>query len=227
MKTAIMNKINAKAAKKIATIVLATVAAFSVMGCSVEKTVTKTETYTDADGNTVTATTTQTLDKNGKVKNGTAEITVEPAEAVDDNPGFFDNDLWSISYNPDEWYGYVDDNGSVIINYLGEAAGSSYMEIKEYDGITASEVIEILEGIKGKKLTVIDNMGMSGEYTCMAYADDEVYTSGLYLADFYTIYEHNGKVIVIDEVTTHDDDDSRAEALAEKFVEVKNTLSLK
>lgn len=68
MKTAIMNKINAKAAKKIAAIVLATAAAFSVMGCSVEKTVTKAETYSATNGNTVTATTTQTLDKNGSNK---------------------------------------------------------------------------------------------------------------------------------------------------------------
>ena len=75
-----MKKINTKVSKKVAALILAAIAACSVMGCSVEKTVTRTETHTDADGNIITTTSTQTVDKNGKVKNGTAEIAIEPAE---------------------------------------------------------------------------------------------------------------------------------------------------
>lgn len=74
-----MKRLNTKVTKRIAAIVLAAVAAFAVMGCSVEKTMTTTETYTDENGNTVTMT--QTTDKNGNVKNGTAVI--EPAEAAE------------------------------------------------------------------------------------------------------------------------------------------------
>ena len=49
-----MKKINTKVSKRIAAIILAALAACSVMGCSVEKnfTVTETHTETDANGNT-------------------------------------------------------------------------------------------------------------------------------------------------------------------------------
>ena len=205
-----MKKLNKKTSTKIVAIILAAVAACSVMGCSVEKTVTTTETYTDENGNTVTET--QTIDENGNVKNGTAVI--EPAEAAElvtyefetydnvkvvidennivaqessedpeysdlvseeargniiapgrdfiyledadyyyvadlsrnlitvadkskaavdvaneeelpENPGFFETDLWSITYDTENWYGYVDEDGNTIINYLGECAGTS------------------------------------------------------------------------------------------------------
>ena len=48
---------------------MAATAAFTVMGCSLEKAVTTTETYTDADGNTITST--ALADEDGNVKNGT------------------------------------------------------------------------------------------------------------------------------------------------------------
>ena len=308
-----MKKMNAKIAKRIATIVLAAVAAFSVMGCTVEKTVTTTETHTDADGNTTTTTTTKTTDQDGNVNTETTEtesteakdlITYEfetfdnvkvvidedsivTQESCDDpensdlvsaeaagniiapgrdfvyledsnyyyvadlsrnlitvadkskvqteasndeelaeNPGFFETDLWSITYDTDDWYGYVNEEGNTIINYQGECAGTSLIEISELDAATAKEAVAILAEKKGKELTVSD--GFEGvDYTCFAYAADEVYESGLYIADFYTLYEHNGKVIVIDEAITHDDDDARAEALGEVFAELKNALVLK
>ena len=155
-----------------------------------------------------------------------AIVTVVDDEELADNPGFFETDSWSITYDTDEWYGYVDDEGNTVINYLGECVGTSLIEISEVDVATAKEAVAMLEDKKGKELTVIDALE-GEEYTCNAYAADEVYESGLYLADFYTIYEHNGKVIIVDEVVTHDDDDARAEALADIFVGVKNALVLK
>ena len=59
-----MRRINTKVSKRIAAIIFTVAAAFSLMGCSVERTVTTTETYTDADGNTTTTTTTN---HNGEV----------------------------------------------------------------------------------------------------------------------------------------------------------------
>ena len=58
-----MKKINTEISKKVVTAILAALATCSVMGCSVEKTVTTTETHTvtDADGNTTT-TSTQDID---------------------------------------------------------------------------------------------------------------------------------------------------------------------
>ena len=228
-----MKRIGKKTTKRVAAIILAAVAACSVMGCTVEKTVTTTETHTDADGNTVTTTTTQTTDNNGTVTNETTETTetaeaeTEPVEEeLPENPGFFDTDSWSITYDTEDWYGYVDEEGNTIINYLGECAGTSLIEISELDVATAKEAVAILAEKKGKELTVSD--GFEGvDYTCFAYAADEVYETGLYIADFYTLYEHNGKVIVVDEMVTHDDDDARAEALGEVFAGVKNALVLK
>ena len=144
----------------------------------------------------------------------------------DENPGFFETDSWSISYDTDSWYGYVNEEGNTVINYTGECAGTSLIEISELDVATAKEAVAILAEKKGKELTVSD--GFEGaDYTCFAYAADEVYESGLYIADFYTLYEHNGKVIVLDEAITHDDDDARAEALGEVFAELKSALVLK
>ena len=68
-----MKRVNTKVSKRIAAIVLAAVATFSVMGCSVEKnfTTTETHTYTDADGNTTTTTTTN---HNGEVTTETRKL---------------------------------------------------------------------------------------------------------------------------------------------------------
>ena len=110
-----MKKINEKMAKKIAVIVLAVAAAFSVMGCTVEKTVTKTETHTDADGNTTTTTTTKTTDNNGtttttETTEGATEEIEDPVEKFESVPIEFVNALgWDIAEitlkmsSSDEW----------------------------------------------------------------------------------------------------------------------------
>ena len=85
----IMKKFNEKVAKRVATLILVAVAAFSVMGCSVEKTVTTTETHTDADGNTTTTTTTKTTDNNGTTT--TTETTEGAAEEIEDAVAVFEN----------------------------------------------------------------------------------------------------------------------------------------
>ena len=71
-----MKKINTKTTKRVAAVILAAVAACSVMGCSVEKNFTTTETHTvtDANGNTVTTTTTN---HNGEVTTETITTTAE------------------------------------------------------------------------------------------------------------------------------------------------------
>ena len=95
-------------------------------------------------------------------------------KTADENPGFFETDSWSITYDTDSWYGYVNDEGNTIINYTGECAGTSLIEISELDVATAKEAVAILAEKKGKELTVSD--GFEGvDYTCFAYAADEVY----------------------------------------------------
>lgn len=108
-----MKKINTKVTRRIATIVFAAAAAFSLMGCSVEKnfTTTETHTYTDADGNTTTTTTTN---NNGEITTETTETTsadVEDAvETYESVPIEFDNELgWDVGSfslkmsSADEW----------------------------------------------------------------------------------------------------------------------------
>ena len=120
-----MKKINTKVSKRIAAIILAAFAACSVMGCSVEKnfTTTETHTYTDANGNTTTTTTTN---HNGEVTTETTTTTADEAmsameeemdveevsEAVmyEKVPVAFTNDMaWDIKEfyikmsNQDEW----------------------------------------------------------------------------------------------------------------------------
>ena len=159
-----MKKINVKVAKRIATIVLAAVAAFSVMGCNVEKTVTKTETHTDADGNTTTTTTTQTTDKNGtttttETTEGVAEEEIEDAVAVFENvPIVFSNEMgWDIGEltlkmsSSDEWSDnflgddlYLDDGDTMtginvtydeIDNLIDIYVADSTGEGIEFDGL--------------------------------------------------------------------------------------------
>lgn len=91
-------------AKKIAVIVLAVATTFSVIGCSVEKTVTTTESHTDADGNTVTTTTTQTTGNKGtttttETTEGAVEEEIEDPIAVFENvPIEFDNAMgWDVA----------------------------------------------------------------------------------------------------------------------------------
>ena len=106
----IMKKINTKVTKRIAVIVMAAAAAFSLMGCSVEKnfTTTETHTYTDADGNTTTTTTTN---HNGEVTTETTSSNeVDSVEAFENVPIEFDNEMgWDVGSfsikmsSSDEW----------------------------------------------------------------------------------------------------------------------------
>ena len=100
-----MKKVNTNVSKRIAVVIIAAFAAFAAMGCSVEKTVTKTESHTDADGNTVTTTTTN---HNGTV---TEETTTTAApKHFSEVPLAISNDMgWDIASislkmsEDDEW----------------------------------------------------------------------------------------------------------------------------
>ena len=110
-----MKKINTKTSKKIVAVILAAVAAFSIVGCSVKTDFksTETETVVDADGNETTTTTTN---DNGVVTTetttNTAEETEEAAELAvyEDVSIEFSNEMgWDIAgfylkmSSSDEW----------------------------------------------------------------------------------------------------------------------------
>lgn len=127
-----MKRVNTKVSKRIVTIVLAAAAAFSLMGCSVEKNFTTTETtsYTDENGNTTTTTTTN---NNGEVTTETTTYTSEEAMAYDEEdvyaeeldsevvyenvPVAFTNDMgWDIA----EFYIKMSGQDEWSDNFLGE-----------------------------------------------------------------------------------------------------------
>lgn len=153
---------------------------------------------------------------------------IETAETEEvENPGAFDTDSWSISYDTEKWYGF-EDNGSVVINNLNAVAGSSYIEITEADVATVDEAVAMLQDAKGKKLTTPEKAEVSGTECYVVY--DEPTDSdgeGVAIFDFYLIFENNGKVIIINESITQDSDESRAEALSYEFDDVVHTFVLK
>lgn len=144
-----------------------------------------------------------------------------------DNPGSFETDSWSISYDTDKWFGYASDDGSVIINNLNAVAGSSYIEIFEADSATANDAITMLENTRGKALVDPEKVEMNGKECYITYDEVGYAGEGVYIADFYIIHEHDGKVIIIDESITHDEDGARAEALSYEFDDVVNTFAIK
>lgn len=146
---------------------------------------------------------------------------------VSENPGSFDTSSWSISYDTEKWYGF-EDNGCVIINNLNAVAGSSYIEIKEVEVPTVDEAVAMIQDTSGKKLTNPEKTEMNGSECYVTYDEPiESYEGGVAIFDFYLIFEHNGKVIIINESITQDPDESRAEALSYEFDEVIRTFVLK
>lgn len=242
-----MKKINTKGSKKINAVIFAAVATMVMgmcVGCGsnakVEENAAATETQeakADENASVTESQETKAEDAVPADENVVSEETTEAVEATADesatdaeeleNPGAFDTDSWSISYDTESWYGFMEEDGTVVINNLNAVAGSSYIEITEADFKTVDEAVAMLEETKGKKLTAPEKIEI-GETECfITYDEDGVYGTGLYIFDFYRIYEHNGKVIIVDESITHDDDDSRAEALSYEFDDVVNTLVLK
>ena len=181
-----MKKINTKTTKRVTTIILAAVAACSVMGCSVEKnfTSTTTHTVTDANGNTTTTTTTN---NNGVV---TEETTTTTAEEVRDVavyervPVTFTNDMgWDIKdfyikmSNQDEWSDnflgadeYFDHDttaNGVTVNYNEE---QHFMDIRVADS-----------NGDGEEFTEIELPAEGADHIEVVFSYDE--STGLYTAN--------------------------------------------
>lgn len=189
-----MKRISTKTTKRVAAIVLAAVAAFSVMGCSVEKNFTTTETHTvtDADGNTTTTTTTN---HNGEV---TTETTTTSEETMDDEetgdvvvyekvPVAFTNNMgWDIKdftikmSNQDEWSDnflsedqYIDHDttaNGITVNYNED---QHFMDIRvadsNGDGEEFTEVELPAEGADSIEV-VLGFDEVSGTYTATVNA---------------------------------------------------------
>lgn len=169
-----------KVISKIVPMMLVVATAFTLMGCNVTKTVTYTETHTDANGNTESTTTTTVEDSNGKTTTtettNSAESEVEPvedvAEDINSEPEYivatisFDNeagfDIAEMYFSP----GTSDNWGDEI---LGEYAPlNDGVEITFHDALTYSENSLQWE------LLVADSEGSTVEFSGldMSYAED-------------------------------------------------------
>jgi len=142
-------------------------------------------------------------------------------------PGLFETDDWSITYDTEKWDGHWDKEGECIINNLNAVAGSSYIHVFEIDVETVDEAASQIEDMRGKKLTAPCAVTMKDNEGYSFWDDTDTAASGPYIFDYYLAFEHKGKVVVINESITHDDDDSRAEELSYEFDDVVNTLILK
>ena len=154
-----MKRISTMTTKRVAAVILAAFAACSVMGCSVEKNFTTTETHTvtDANGNTTTTTTTN---HNGEVT--TTTTTNEEASDVveyEKVPVAFTNNMgWDIKdfnikmSNQDEWSDnfldedqYIDHDTTVngiTVNYNDE---QHFMDVRIADSNGDGEEFTELE----------------------------------------------------------------------------------
>ena len=161
-----MKRISTMTTKRVAAVILAAFAACSVMGCSVEKNFTKTETHTvtDANGNTTTTTTTN---HNGEVTTETTSTTADEMEDEETNeavvyekvPVAFTNDMgWDIKdlyikmSNQDEWSDnflseeqYIDNDTTadgITVNYNED---QHFMDIRVADSNGDGEEFKEIE----------------------------------------------------------------------------------
>ena len=187
-----MKKINTKTTKKVAAIILAAVAACSVMGCSVEKNFTTTETHTvtDANGNTTTTTTTN---HNGEVTTETTSTTAdEETSSVDEEmfdeetsdvvayekvPVAFTNEMgWDIK----EFYIKMSNQDEWSDNFLGE---NQYIDHDTTaDGVTVNyneeqhfmDICIVDSNGDGEEFTEIELPAEGADYIEVVFGYDEV-----------------------------------------------------
>lgn len=204
-----MKKLNSKVTKRIAAIVIAAAAASTVMGCSVEKTVTTTETHTDADGNTVTTTTTETTDENGTVKNETTEVETaeETSFGLQDFEGFYcrteseEMEDYEITYT----YGYQLNGDGTGVFYGQDVVDFTWNET-EIHFADNTEVFTMEPG----KLTVgdVEYDKIAGTFIAPdpCYVDTDNIDNGIYPAyiDESGINESDGQVTILTEIYTVD-----------------------
>jgi len=146
---------------------------------------------------------------------------------VDENPGAFETDDYSVSYDPEKWYGYMGEENNVIINCLVAEAGSSYIEIYKSEFSTATEAIANIAETKGQDLTEPSQFTMNGYDTYSTWNNIPLDAEGPVVDDFYLVFEKDGKVIVVDECITRDSDSGRAEELSYVFDDVIATIQVK
>lgn len=159
--------------------------------------------------------------------NNLVTVATKGASKAELIPGLFETDDWKITYDTEKWEGHWDKEGECIITNLNAVAGPSYIHVFELDVKTVDEAAAQIEDMRGKKLTAPSAVTMKENEGYSFWDEIDISAKGPYVFDYYLAFQHKDKVVVINESITHDDDDSRAEALSYEFDDVANTLVLK
>jgi len=146
---------------------------------------------------------------------------------AEENPGAFETDDYSVSYDTEKWYGTMGDNSVAVINCLEAVAGSSYIEIYKSDFATATDTIANIAETEGQDLTEPSQFEMNGYTTYSTWNNIPLDAEGPVIDDFYLVFENDGKVIVARESITRDSDSGRAEELSYLFDDVVATIKIK
>ena len=132
--------------KKIVLAMMVGLVATSLMGCTVEKTVTTTETHTDADGNTTTTTTTKTTDENGtttttETTEGAAEDDVIVAKLTFANESGVDfNEMYFALNSSDSWGDEILGDQAPLAS--GEMISSENFTYSEADSVWDIKIVD-------------------------------------------------------------------------------------
>lgn len=230
-----MRKLNVKISKKMVTGILVAVAAVSVVGCSSEKTVTRTETYTDAEGKTIVATITENIGKNGKAKSGTMVIDPGYTETSKSNSKIANytskDGNWSIDYNTEKYF--LNDtlgNGEICFNYIGECSGTQSVIVSYYKDKMPDEVLyEKTKGIDDSKLVRGESffgMDMYWAHYRHIKPENEDPNKGDVVHEGFTAIEHNGGTILLDCIDHKETNDTWYSNKINAQSELLNTFKL-
>ena len=201
-----MKKINTKISKRIAALTLASVAAFSLMGCSVEKTV------------TTTTTTTETTE-------GVGDLIEDTGYAI------FDNDVFSFEYDP-EYFAVMEDEEYVTVSFYNEetqTAGSNTIMFRVIENKDAMEVAKEFAKQYGVDESNIQesNFGTTGvkSYSFTVYPTDEEVSENQTRA-MASAVENGANVIAIEILTHVEPDEGMDMFINDKIAEVLDTFNI-
>lgn len=201
-----MKKISTKISKRIAALTLASVAAFSLMGCSVEKTV------------TTTTTTTETTE-------GVGDLIEDTGYAI------FDNDVFSFEYDP-EYFAVMEDEEYVTVSFYNEetqTAGSNTIMFRVIENKDAMEVAKEFAKQYGVDESNIQesNFGTTGvkSYSFTVYPTDEEVSENQTRA-MASAVENGANVIAIEILTHVEPDEGMDMFINDKIAEVLDTFNI-
>ena len=170
--------------------------------------------------------------KAAAVKETADTAQTDPADqAVVDvaTPGTLEGEDYTVTYDPTLFYAYTyqDDPETGYVNYQGDCAGTCIIIFEKSSAADVDAALAEIENTEAlKNISDYDFNGYAGKTACNdapagTGADNPI------IDNVYTVFEANGSVYVITQSVTRDPDDDRAMEMADRFLDVINTFTLK